>query len=174
MAFLFRCSRMALLLMLAALPASAQRSSRYDATQLPPRFGMGFNALLSSEDGLGLGIQGRASAPFNRDLSFALDLGFTGFILQGRDDASYVFTPQGSVVVTFPGTTKAPYFLGGVGGYIPLSNEDRSSGGPTLHFGLGYVQTLSETSVYYEVNPALIIGEEEVNLVLPLRVGIIF
>jgi hypothetical protein len=163
----------ALLLALTALPSLAQRASHSNAA-IPPRFGMGFNALLSSEDGLGLGIQGRASAPFNRDLSFALDLGLTGFILQGRDDASYVFSPQGSVIVTFPGTTKAPYFLGGVGGYIPLSNEDRSTGGPTLHFGLGYVQTLSETSVYYEVNPALIIGETEVNLVLPLRVGIIF
>jgi hypothetical protein len=173
MALLLRGSCVALLLVLTALPSLAQRASHSNAA-IPPRFGMGFNALLSSEDGLGLGIQGRASAPFNRDLSFALDLGLTGFILQGRDDASYVFSPQGSVIVTFPGTTKAPYFLGGVGGYIPLSNEDRSTGGPTLHFGLGYVQTLSETSVYYEVNPALIIGETEVNLVLPLRVGIIF
>jgi hypothetical protein len=36
------------------------------------------------------------------------------------------------------------------------------------------VQRLNETTVYYEINPALVIGEEDVDLVFPLRLGIIF
>jgi hypothetical protein len=36
------------------------------------------------------------------------------------------------------------------------------------------VKQLTETSFFYEINPALAIGESSVDLVLPLRVGIIF
>ncbi|HMB90093.1 MAG TPA: hypothetical protein VKP65_04550, partial [Rhodothermales bacterium] len=87
--------------------------------QAATRFGIGFNGLISTTDGLGLGIRSRISAPVNADLSFAADLGLTGFILQGRDDASYVFDPQVSAIVTLPGRRdKMPYILGGVGAYV--------------------------------------------------------
>jgi hypothetical protein len=149
-----------------AADASAQPSST--------RFGVGFNGLLSTTDGLGLGIRSRISAPVNADLSFAVDLGLTGFILQGRDDASYVFDPQVSAIVTLPGRPdRTPYILGGVGAYVSFQDGD-NEGGPTLHGGFGYVQALSETTIFYEINPALIIGQESVALALPFRIGVIF
>ncbi len=48
------------------------------------------------------------------------------------------------------------------------------NGGPTLHGGFGWVQTLQSTTLFYEIDPALIIGKSSVDLVLPFRIGIIF
>lgn len=150
-------------------------SPEASAQELQPRFGLGFNALLSTDDGFGLGFRGRASAPVNADLSLALDFGFTGFILGGRDDATYVFDPQVAAIVTLPyRRDRMPYLMGGVGAYIPLSSGSRSDGGPTLHLGIGWVQGLSETTIYYEINPALLIGETSTDLLLPVRIGVIF
>ncbi|MDX1546516.1 MAG: hypothetical protein R3247_05995 [Rhodothermales bacterium] len=140
------------------------------------RFGFGFNGLISTREGagLGLGLRGRVSAPLNNDLSFAADLGLTGFVLRGRDDASYVFDPQVSAIVTLPPSrSRAPYVLGGIGAYVSFDDEE-TSGGPTIHGGIGWVQSLSETTLFYEVDPALIIGETSIDLALPFRVGIIF
>ena len=139
-----------------------------------PRVGLGFNMLLSTQDGLGIGFRGRASAPINTDLSFAIDLGFTGFVFEGRDDASYIFDPQVSAIVTLPGIRTAPYFLGGLGAFIPLTDADDKIYGPSIHLGVGWVRSLNETTLYYEVNPALIVGESRSTVALPLRVGVIF
>ena len=147
------------------------------AQELRPRFGLGFNTTLTTAKGvLGLGLRGRVSAPVNPDLSFGVDLGLTGFILAGRDDASYVFDPQISAIVTLDSRQqRTPYIIGGLGAYVPFG-EGRNDGesGPTLHGGFGWVQALQSTTLFYEVDPALIIGETAVDLVLPFRVGIIF
>lgn len=157
----------ACLLFLAHLsPASAQ--------ELRPRIGMGVNGMVSTQDGLGIGFRGRVSAPVNADVSIAVDAGFTGFILGGRDQASYVFDPQVGAIVNLPGTTEQlSYLLFGVGAYVPMGETDSRSG-PTLHFGYGRVRVLQETSLFYEINPALIVGERRVDLAIPVRVGIIF
>lgn len=151
-------------------------SHRVAAQALSPRFGVGFNTLLSTADGIGLGFRGRASAPVNADLSLAVDLGFTGFILQGRDDATYIFDPQASVIVNLPYQPRQlGYLLFGVGAYVPTGdNAADAEGGPTLHLGIGWVHALKESSLFYEIDPALIIGEESVDLALPLRIGLIF
>lgn len=141
---------------------------------MQPRFGLGFNTLLSSEDGIGFGFRGRASAPINADLSFGIDLGFSGFILEGRDDATYLFDPQISAIVTLPGIQTAPYFIGGVGAFIPVSDNDSNNYGPSLHLGIGWVRALSETTIFYEVDPALVIGKSSVSFALPFRLGLIF
>ena len=148
-------------------PASAQ--------PLSPRFGVAFNGMITTTGGvLGLGLRGRVSAPVNTDLSFALDVGLTGFVLRGRDDASYVFDPQVSAIVTLPGGRgRAPYLIGGLGAYVAFENEN-TEGGPTIHGGIGYVQSLRETTIFYELNPALIIGQEAIDVAIPVRVGIIF
>jgi hypothetical protein len=139
------------------------------------RFGLGFNALLSTEDGFGIGLRGRASAPINADLSIGIDVGASGFVLGGRRDADWVFDPQLSVIITPPATSRtAPYYLAGVGAYLPLSEDDTAKGGPTIHGGIGWVHLLSETTFFYEINPALVIAEERVHLALPIRAGIIF
>ncbi len=155
-----------LLLLLSTGPVMAQRQTRV---------GLGFNALLAKAEGLGLGVRARAAAPVSADLSLAVDLGFTGFIFRGRDEASYVFDPQLSAIVTFPPRGRqAFYVLGGFGAYAPLSNRYRGERGPTVHFGFGWVQLLRETQVFYELNPTLIVGERAVDVVLPFRIGVIF
>lgn len=143
--------------------------------QQQARVGLGFNALLTTAEGLGLGVRARAAAPVSADLSLAVDLGFTGFIFRGRDEASYVFDPQLSAIVTFPPRGRqAFYVLGGFGAYAPLSDRYSGDSGPTVHFGFGWVQLLRETQVYYELNPTLVVGERDVDVVLPVRVGVIF
>ncbi len=138
-----------------------------------PLVGLGFNTVLNSDDGLGFGFRTRISAPVRADLSFAVDLGAAAFVLEGRDDASYVFDPQASAIITFPGTSRATYILAGVGGYIPFSDGGRSEGGPTLHFGIGWAKPLSETLLYYELDPALIIKKSSVAIAFPFRIGVI-
>lgn len=146
------------------------------AAQTSPRFGLGFNSMLSSADGFGIGFRGRASAPVNLDLSIAIDVGFTGFVLGGRRNADYIFDPQLSAIINLPQSEdRAGYILFGLGGYVPVGRdaEDEQSG-PTIHIGLGWVRALHETSLFYEIDPALIIGEQRVDIAIPLRIGVIF
>lgn len=155
-----------LVLLMGAETALAQRQTRV---------GLGFNALLTTDEGLGLGVRVRAAAPVSADLSLAIDLGFVGFIFRGRDEASYVFDPQLSAIVTFPPSGRqAFYVLGGFGAYVPLSDRYRGESGPSVHFGFGWVQLLRETQIFYELNPTLVVGERNVDVVLPVRVGVIF
>ena len=159
---------LALLLVLAS-PAVGQ--------DLTPRFGIGFQGTLSTEDGFGIGARGRVSTPLNADLSVAGSLGFTGFVLDGTEDAVYLFDPQASLIITFPPTgNRASYLLAGVGGYFTNggSRDADDVSGPSVHLGLGQVQRLNETSLFYEVEAELILGSERVGLAVPLRIGIIF
>ena len=186
---MLRSAALALLLCLSAASASAQSGG------LNPRFGVGFDALLSVlggdvlDDGFGLGVRGRASFPINADFSVAVGAGFAGFLLGGRDDAAYLFNPQVSGILTLPRSPNwARYLIGGFGGYFPLGDSSAeggpalhlglgysdSEGGPALHLGLGWVRPLQETSLYVEIDPALIIGETRAALVIPARIGVIF
>lgn len=144
--------------------------------QQMPRFGIGLNTQLALPEGLGLGAHGRVSAPVNADLSVMLDLAATGFIFQGRKNATYILTPQMGVVVNINQQRyRDPiYLLAGFGGYLPVNSPRSETGGPTFHIGIGSVLSLQETSLYYEVNPALIVAEERVGIALPFRMGIIF
>lgn len=142
-----------------------------------PRFGVSLNTMISTQDGFGPGFRFRGSAPVNQELSFAIDLGLTGFILGGRDDAVYVTDPQVSAIVSIPDTGPSlTYFLGGVGAYVPFGpglDDDRQTD-PTINLGLGQVRPLTDTSIFYEVNLTLIIGEDNVGLGIPIRGGVIF
>lgn len=138
-----------------------------------PKIGIGFDAVLQSEDGLGLGFRTRLSKPLTWDLSLAVDLGIAGFILEGRDDASYVVDPQISLIVTFPGLDRTSYLLAGFGVYAPFGPSKHSAGGPTIHLGVGRATPLRESTLYYEIDPAIIIQKEEVAISIPFRVGII-
>ncbi len=159
----------ALLLALLAAPAgtaSAQRSG--------PSIGVGFNSVLSAKQGLGLGFRVRAARAVNSDLSIAVGSGFTGFILGGRDDASYLLDPEFSAIVAIGSDRpdEATYLIGGVGAYLPISHS--YEGGPTIHGGMGWVRQLYETRLFYEVDPQLIIGETAISIAIPFRVGVIF
>lgn len=171
---MFRFAFFVLVACLFAAPVSAQSGG------LNPRFGVGFDGLLSIfggdvlDDGLGLGVRGRASFPVNADFSVAVGAGFAGFLLGGRDDANYLFNPQVSGIITLPRSPQwARYLIGGFGGYFPLGDSN-AEGGPALHLGLGWVRPLQETSLYVEIDPALVIGESRTALIVPARVGVIF
>lgn len=162
--------------LLVALLAGAGWLETARAQDLTPRFGVGLNTMLSTADGFGLGFRGRASAPVNADLSLAVDLGFTGFVLEGRRNATYVFDPQASAILTLPyRPSQVAYMLFGIGAYVPLGDDvDREESGPFLHAGIGWVHQLNETSLFYEFDPALVIGESSVEFVFPFRLGFIF
>lgn len=156
------------LLALVLLPALAH-------AQNTPRFGLALNSLLTLRDGLGLGVHGRAAVPINVDLSAAVDLGATGFVLEGRRSATYVVTPQIGVVINLPSYRQnVSYLVAGFGGYLPVNTDDNSKGGPTFHVAYGQVIGLRETSIFWEVNPALVVAQDNVDLALPVRLGIIF
>lgn len=144
--------------------------------RLETRFGVGLNTVLSVNNGFGLGFRGRVSSPVNSDFSLAIGVGFTGFVLRGRDEASFVFDPQLSGIINIPeqGNLAQVYLLAGIGAFVPLTSASSNESGPSIHFGIGRVQSLAESSFYYEINPAVVIGETKVEFVLPFRVGIIF
>lgn len=122
-----------------------------------------------------MGLRFRVSAPVNRDLSFAVGTSFTGYIFQGQDEASYAMDPQASVIVTLPVMgDRSTYFLGGVGAYVPFdAGPDRDSA-PTFHLGVGKVWLLTDSSLFLEFNPAIAVAEENTELLLPIRFGVIF
>lgn len=153
----------------------AGRPAPATAQDLAPRFGIGVGGTLASPGvwRLGPSLRFRASAPINRDFSIGLGSGFNAFVLQGRDDATYAIDPQLSAIVTLPGGTQPVYFLGGIGAYAPIG-QNAPTGGPTFHLGVGRVMVLRDTSLFYEFNPALIIGRTNVEFVLPFRFGLIF
>lgn len=149
-----------------ATPTSAQVAE--------PRYGVGFNTTLSSADGFGIGLRGRASYPVNADVSAAVGIGLTGFVLNGRENADYILDPQLSAIVMLPvSQARANYVLFGAGAYVPVGGND-GQGGPTVHAGLGRAHLLQESSFYYEVDPALVIGRDHVDVAVPVRIGIIF
>ncbi|MEM8558145.1 MAG: hypothetical protein AAGG50_10015 [Bacteroidota bacterium] len=152
------------------------------SAQTSVKFGAGFDALLTppSQDivteGLGVGARFRAAFPVNADLSFAAGAGVFGYIFKGRDDAAYLFNPQLSVIVT---TTRGAanryrYLMGGIGYFAALTPDTDAEGGPAIHFGLGWATPLNDTSLYFEIDPALIIGETSTTFAIPVRVGVIF
>ncbi|HYE96237.1 MAG TPA: hypothetical protein VD962_08510 [Rubricoccaceae bacterium] len=153
------------------VPARAQR--------VDPRFGVGLDFTLAPPgqdivpEGLGVGFRARVAVPVNADLSFAGDVGAIGFVLRGQDDAAYALNPQLSAILTLPRARWARYLLGGFGGIVPLSDED-VNGAPTIHAGIGWALPLRDTSLYFEVDPSLVIGETETTVLLPFRTGVIF
>jgi len=148
------------------LPAQAQQQ---------PRFGVGLQLMGTTvDDNIGPGLRFRTSVPINQDISFGLGAGFTGYVLEGRDDAAYAFDPQASLIVTIPGSGRERlYVLGGAGAYVPFGQTTANSG-PTFHVGVGKVWLLNESSFFFEFDPALFVGARKTHTVLPLRVGVIF
>lgn len=143
--------------------------------QQSPRFGIGIQLMGTTvDDNIGPGLRFRTSVPINQDVSFGLGAGLTGYIFQGRQNAAYAFDPQASLIVTIPGTGRERFYvLGGAGAYVPFG-ETTGVSGPTIHTGLGKVWLLNESSFFFEFDPALFIGADVTEVILPLRMGVIF
>ena len=164
------------LLALIALASALAPHSEADAQPLKPRIGFGFNSTLTTGDNLfGVGIHTRVAIPVNADLSIGAGGGLTGFVLSGRDEATYFLEPQIVAIVTInAGNPRSPYVLAGIGGYFPVGSKNTpDEGGPTLHGGLGWAIGLQSTAIYIEVNPALVIAKSSAELLLPVRFGIV-
>ncbi len=147
---------------------------------LSPRFGFGPEFLVNANDddlsdrNAALGLRVRASMPINADVSAAADLGLLAFVMRGNRSADYQVNPQLSAIITLPGRSWAPYILGGIGMMVPIAGDVASKSAVTVHGGYGWARLLLETSVFAEINPALVIREESVRFVLPFRAGVIF
>ena len=158
----------ALVALLAAAPAFAQTA--------PPRYGVGFDVSAGAgggnvvPDGPALGLRGRVALPVNADLSVAASLGVSAHLFEGTSDAAVVLNPQTSLIVTVPGARTVRYYLGGFGVLLPLSG----GGGGTVHGGVGWAFPLAATSLYVEVNPSLVVGEDAAAGLLSVRGGVIF
>ena len=139
-----------------------------------PRFGVGTELMLSTANNVGIGFRGRVSMPVNADVSVAIGSGITGFALGGSDNARWVFTPQVSGIVTLEGVRQAPYILAGVGAYLPLGEFEGKRHGPTFHAGAGKVRVLRDVSLFYEVDPGIVIEKSRIDLIVPFRIGVIF
>jgi hypothetical protein len=136
-------------------------------------FGLGIHAIGNTDDGMGIGLRGRISTPVSADLSFAADLGFASHFLDGRDESVFSFDPQISAIITMPGESSALYFMAGTGGYLSTGGTNGNHNGPSLHIGIGGVKPLSDSALFYEINPAVIIKKSSLSLSVPIRVGII-
>lgn len=147
----------------------------WSANAQQSRFGGGLQLLGSTvSDNIGIGARFRTSTPLNPDISLGIGAGLTGYIFTGRDDASYAFDPQASLIVTLPGPARQRlYVLGGGGVYVPFGDITANSG-PTIHAGVGKVWLLNESSFFFEFDPALFVGKEQTDILVPLRVGVIF
>ena len=150
------------------------------AQEIDPRFGFGVELTVNpadeslSDDAVGLGFRFRGSVPVNDDVSLAAGLGLSSFLLSGEDNAEYLLNPQLSALLTLPREGWSPYILVGLGGWVPFSDREEASGAFALHAGYGLAKRLSDTSVFVEANPNLIVRPESTLLLLPLRVGVIF
>lgn len=156
-----------LLILLAAFvaaPSLAQSS--------PARIGAGIDVIAipvragDVDPGLGIGLRGRVALPINADLSAAAGIGVSANL---AGSAVLTTTPQVSMIVTLP--NRRSYVLGGFGAFLPLSG---GGGGPTVHAGAGVAVPLSETSLYFEVDPAIVVGSSKTSFIIPGRVGVIF
>ena len=159
------------LLLLCALYAPAHAQS------MTPRIGFGLSGTMTtdSDNPFGLGIHVRGSLPVNPDLSFAAGAGFTGFVLGGREDASYYATPHLVAIITLNSLNpRSPYVVFGGGGYLPVGGkEENRDGGPLLQGGMGWATSLQQTSIYLEVTPSLVIGKNASRIVMPVKVGVV-
>lgn len=153
-------------------------SNTVQAQERNPHLGFGLDLMVGPPNndaigsGLGIGFRARASFPLSYDVSLAVDAGFGGALLEGWEEAALTLNPQASVIVTLPRSPWAPYFLAGIGGFIPL--REQVNGGPTVHGGIGWARLLTDASLYLEIDPSLVIGPKRSGFILPLRAGIIF
>jgi len=159
---------LAALMIVSSLVCSASQAQ----TRL--RWGAGFQISGHTSEGVGLGLRGRVAIPVKSDLSVAFGTAVVGHVFKGRDDAVYVMDPQFSVIVTLPGERRVPYFMAGMGAYLPLSESASSDAAPFFHAGFGWVWSLQESTLFLEFNPALSIEKSSIAGIFPLRAGLIF
>lgn len=163
------------LTLLLTLALFAPDSSTY-AQARRPAVGIGLSTLATTgQTPVGLGFDTRLSWSINADFSVAAGNSFVGYVFGGRDEAAYFLLPQASAIIRLDAmNASAPYILAGLGGYFPVSGDEREDeSGPTVHGGIGWMTALQATAVYIEVNPTLVVARKAADFLLPLRFGVI-
>jgi hypothetical protein len=172
--------RAALCVALACVSIGSADAAYAQRRPFTPRFGVGLEGVVVPDgngvlqSGLGVGIHGRIALPLNADLSAGVGLGLDGFVLNGSSEASYLATPEATLILTLPRRGESVrYILGGIAGYLPM-NDTIEPGGPALVAGAGWAFPLRESSFYVELAPALVVGRSTSTVAIPLRLGVIF
>ena len=148
------------------------------------RYGGGLQVTGSTAaQGIGPALHFRTSFPMNRDFSLGLGGTLTGFFFE--EETAYALDTEASLIVTLPNPSRRSFYvLGGVGYHVPIGGHydvpsavsgDATVGqGPTFHAGLGSVWQLTSTSLYLECSPTLFFRKERSDVLVPLRIGLIF
>ena len=148
--------------------------------QIDPQFGVGVQMMGSTTlESAGPGLQVRTSIPLTYDLSVAFGGAFTGYPFAGGNRTVYAFDPEANFVITLIGPPEtAPYLLSGGGYHLPIGSVEgryeEVNSGPTFHFGIGKVWVSKSVSYFVEATPTLFFRRHRTDVLMPLRVGIIF
>ena len=156
----------------ALFPAAATSQSLW-------RLGFGLQTTFSTEDGLGLGLRSRVSYPMNRDFSIGLGLGVHGFSSNGANRSVIMADPSVNLILRLGATAdRATYVVAGAGGYLLAGatgqRTSKATIGPQAAIGLGAVKQLVDSRLFVEITPQFLLEPQQMTVVAPLRIGLIF
>ena len=128
----------------------------------------------SIEKSVAPGLHIDAHAQVAGRYSIAVGTGFSSYILEGRRSGTYTLAPKLSFKITRPSRSLgANTFSVGGGYHLPFGQRDVGRG-PTVHFGIGRLWALRETTLFVDLRPTAVIRDETISLLLPLRAGVVF
>lgn len=115
-----------------------------------------------------------AQLPITGGLSLVGGAGLSAYLLEGRTRGTYTFDPEMTLKVTLPSRSKgATTVFGGAGYHIPFGPVVEG-GGPTLHLGAGRIWTLRESTLFVDLVPTVVVRQQSVAVLMPLRAGVVF
>lgn len=120
------------------------------------------------------GLHLDAQLPIAGGVALSAGGGFSAYLLKGRTKGTYTFHPEMALRVTLPSRSKGATTIFGGGGYHLPFGEDPTGADPTAHLGVGRIWALRESVLFVDLTPTLLIREESVSVLLPLRAGIVF
>lgn len=128
------------------------------------------------ENSVGPGLHFDGKLPLVAGLSAVGGAGLSAFILEGRSDGTYSFTPEVGLNYVMPSRSKGATTIFGGGGYhVPFgTGASISQGGPTIHLGTGRIRTLQESTLFVNLSPTLVIRRETTSYLIALRTGVVF
>jgi len=115
-----------------------------------------------------------AQLPITGGFSLVGGAGLSAFLLEGRTNGTYTFDPELTLKVTLPSRSKgATTVFGGAGYHIPFGPVIEG-GGPTVHLGVGRIWTLRESTLFVDLVPTVVVHEQSIGVLMPLRAGVVF
>lgn len=128
----------------------------------------------SPQESVAPGLHLDAQLPVGGGVALSAGGGFSAYLLKGRTKGTYTFHPEGALRITLPSRSKGATTIFGGGGYHLPFGENPEGADPTAHLGVGRIWALRESVLFVDLAPTLLIREETVSVVMPLRAGIVF